>query len=81
MIEQHLDIHTTEGDMNTFVVHPEEGGPHPVVLYGTPYWGPMVDWLTNTMAGTGKIGPEDLDLFTVVDTPEAAAAAIIGQRT
>ena len=53
----------------------------PVVLYGTPYWGPMVDWIRNTMARDGKIGPEDLDLFTVVDTPEAAAAAIIGHRS
>ena len=33
MIESHLDIPTADGAMNTFVVHPEEGGPHPVVLF------------------------------------------------
>ena len=33
MIETHLDIPTADGAMNTFVVHPEEGGPHPVVLF------------------------------------------------
>jgi carboxymethylenebutenolidase len=33
MIEHHLDIPTADGAMNTFVVHPEEGGPHPVVLF------------------------------------------------
>jgi carboxymethylenebutenolidase len=33
MIEQHLDIATDDGAMNSFVVHPEEGGPHPVVLF------------------------------------------------
>ena len=33
MIEHHLDIRTAEGAMNTFVVYPEEGGPHPVVLF------------------------------------------------
>ena len=33
MIEHHLDIRTPDGVMNTFVVHPEEGGPHPVVLF------------------------------------------------
>jgi carboxymethylenebutenolidase len=33
MIEQHLDIPTADGAMNSFVVHPEEGGPHPVVLF------------------------------------------------
>jgi len=33
MIEQHLDIATADGPMNSFVVHPEEGGPFPVVLF------------------------------------------------
>jgi carboxymethylenebutenolidase len=33
MIEHHLDIPTTDGAMNTFIVHPEEGGPHPVVFF------------------------------------------------
>ena len=33
MIELHIDIPTTDGAMNSFVVHPEEGGPHPVVLF------------------------------------------------
>ena len=33
MIEQHLDIATADGAMNSFVVHAEEGGPHPVLLF------------------------------------------------
>ena len=33
MIETSLDIGTPDGQMNTFVVHPEEGGPHPTVLF------------------------------------------------
>ena len=33
MLEHHIDIHTAHGAMNSFVVHPEEGGPHPVVLF------------------------------------------------
>ena len=33
MIEQHIDIATADGAMNSFVVHPEEGGPFPVVLF------------------------------------------------
>ena len=33
MLEHHLDIATADGAMNTFVVEPEEGGPHPVVLF------------------------------------------------
>ena len=33
MIERHVDIATTDGAMNSFVVHPEEGGPFPIVLF------------------------------------------------
>ena len=33
MIEHHLDIATADGAMNSFVVHPEEGAPFPVVLF------------------------------------------------
>jgi carboxymethylenebutenolidase len=33
MIEHHIDIQTQDGQMNTFVTHPEEGGPFPVVFF------------------------------------------------
>lgn len=33
MIDRELDIPTADGVMNTFITHPEEGGPHPVVLF------------------------------------------------
>jgi carboxymethylenebutenolidase len=33
MIEHHIDVATAHGSMNTFITHPEEGGPHPVVLF------------------------------------------------
>jgi carboxymethylenebutenolidase len=33
MIEHHIDIPTADGAMNSFVVHPEEGGPFPVVFF------------------------------------------------
>ena len=33
MIEHHLDLTTADGAMNTFIVHPDEGGPFPVVLF------------------------------------------------
>jgi hypothetical protein len=32
VIEHDLDIETSDGLMNTFITHPEEGGPFPVVL-------------------------------------------------
>lgn len=33
MIEKHVDITTRAGAMNSFVVYPEEHGPHPVVFF------------------------------------------------
>jgi carboxymethylenebutenolidase len=33
MIEQEIDITTKDGAMNTFITHPEEGGPFPVVMF------------------------------------------------
>jgi carboxymethylenebutenolidase len=32
MLEHNIDIATPDGAMNSFVVHPDEGGPRPVVL-------------------------------------------------
>lgn len=33
MIEAELDIQTADGMMNTFITHPEEGGPYPIILF------------------------------------------------
>jgi carboxymethylenebutenolidase len=33
MIETELDIATPGGQMNTFISHPEEGGPHPLIVF------------------------------------------------
>jgi uncharacterized protein (TIGR00730 family) len=39
-----------------------------VVIYGREYWDKVLN--LQTMADTGTISPQDLDLFKVVDTPE-----------
>lgn len=33
MIDLDIDISTKDGVMNTFITHPEENGPHPVVIF------------------------------------------------
>ena len=33
MIEQILDIPTKDGGMETFICHPERGGPYPPILF------------------------------------------------
>ena len=42
----------------------------PVVLFGTSYWGGLVDWLRSTMLREGKINEVDLDLMHVTDDVE-----------
>jgi len=42
----------------------------PVVLVGADFWGGLVDWLKNSLVKSGAINNEDLDIFTIADTPE-----------
>ena len=44
----------------------------PVILYGSDYWGGLVEWLQATMLERGNISSEDLELLVVVNTPEEA---------
>lgn len=47
----------------------------PVVLFGSSYWGGLVNWLRDQAAAGGYISPGDLDLVLVTDSvPEAVAA-------
>jgi len=39
MMERHIDIATPSGAMETFAVHPSEGGPHPAVILYMDVWG------------------------------------------
>ncbi|MFI6391172.1 TIGR00730 family Rossman fold protein [Nonomuraea sp. NPDC050547] len=48
----------------------------PVVLMGTSFWGGMVDWIKNTLLGTGKIAAQDLDLIHLTDDVHEAVRII-----
>jgi uncharacterized protein (TIGR00730 family) len=39
----------------------------PVILFGSHYWNGLVSWLRERLVAEGKIAPDDLDIFTVVD--------------
>ncbi len=49
----------------------------PIVLCGSKFWGPLVDWLRDTLVDQGTISPSDLDLFKVMDDPAEIARHII----
>jgi uncharacterized protein (TIGR00730 family) len=50
----------------------------PVVLVGKSYWQGLLDWMRHAMLEeNGCISPEDLNLFSIVDTAEEAACLIL----
>ncbi len=50
----------------------------PVILMGSEYWQGLMNWMKETMLGEHKyISPEDLDVFTIVDEPQAATRIIV----
>ena len=48
----------------------------PIVLVGSSFWKGLVDWFGTTLVAAGTISPEDLHLFTVVDTAKDVVDAI-----
>jgi len=50
----------------------------PVILMGSDYWNGLINWMKEKMLGEHHyIAPEDMDVFTVVDEPEAATKIIV----
>jgi len=54
-------------------------GSFPVVLCGTEYWAPMLDWIRTHMLEHGLVSPEDLDRVTVTDLPAEAVDCIVSR--
>jgi uncharacterized protein (TIGR00730 family) len=52
----------------------------PVILFGTAYWGGMIEWMRSTMLAEGKIAEADLDLLVLCDSPEAVRDMIVHSR-
>jgi len=48
----------------------------PVILVDSKFWGGLVDWFRDTLVERGTIGPEDMDLFRVVNDADAVLSAI-----
>ncbi|GGO09736.1 LOG family protein [Micromonospora parathelypteridis] len=49
----------------------------PVVLMGVAYWQGLLDWMRDTMAADGKVGPVDLELICLTDDVNAAVRYIV----
>jgi uncharacterized protein (TIGR00730 family) len=49
----------------------------PIILVGSSYWSPLMQWIKGTLAGTGTIAPADVDLITLTDDVEEILATIV----
>src|ERR1700686_5433581 len=49
----------------------------PVILFGSEYWGGMIDWLRDTVLKEGNILQEKVDSINYVDAPEAVRAIVV----
>jgi len=48
----------------------------PIILVNQAYWGGLVQWMRERLAGEGMIDPSDLDLLQVCDEPQEVVDAI-----
>ncbi len=49
----------------------------PLVLFGSDYWQPMLDWIGGTVLADGKISPDDIELFQLTDDVDEAIEIIV----
>jgi hypothetical protein len=48
----------------------------PVVLFNSAYWKGLIDWLGATVVKAGHLNEDEMEIFTVADTPQEVAEAI-----
>jgi uncharacterized protein (TIGR00730 family) len=48
----------------------------PVILFGTAYWGGLVNWLTDRLLNDKMVSKRDLKLFSVTDDPDEVVETI-----
>jgi len=49
----------------------------PIVLFGSKYWGGLIEWIKGPMLAEHKLAPEDLKLLVLTDSVEEACQMIV----
>ncbi len=52
----------------------------PIVLFGTAYWSPLLDWVRDSAVAGGYVSDIDLDLVTLTDSVDEVIRAVTGVR-
>ncbi len=58
------------------LIQTKKGRAIPVILVGKQFWAGLLDWMQHVLVEEKMISPEDMDLFSVVETPEQVLEAI-----
>ncbi|PFG28978.1 TIGR00730 family Rossman fold protein [Corynebacterium renale] len=53
---------------------------HPIVLLGTKFWGPLVDWMHDILVAEGMIAARDVELFLLTDSVEEAVQYVVDKH-
>ena len=53
----------------------------PIVLFGTEYWGGLIDWLRGTMLPDGKVNAADIDMLHLTDDVDEAVAYFVNKAS
>ncbi len=51
----------------------------PVILFGSKYWGPLLDFMREVMVPHRTISQEDTKLLTLVDDPEEVISQVLSE--
>lgn len=62
------------------LVQTERIKPFPIVLFGSEFWGGLVEWIKDKMVGNGNINDQDISLLTVLDDPDEVVAYLKDNR-
>ena len=49
----------------------------PIVLIGTDFWAPLLDWVRGSLLAEGMISEKDLNLLHLVDDPAEAVSLVV----
>lgn len=49
----------------------------PIVLVGSKFWGPLTDWIRDSLQAQGLISESDDELFQIVETAAEAVSAVL----
>lgn len=50
--------------------------PFPVILVGSNYWKGLLDWIKEVVLKEGRISPEELGVFQLIDDPEEVVKTV-----